>query len=172
MAGNDMIYGLNNLSLFLWAIYIAHPPNTKHWTRWIDICYLVYSWCREGNGNSLQYSCLENPMDGATSWAAVHEVAKSQTRLKELSSSSSSIQLVMDREARRAVIHGVAKSRTRLSDWTGTGLNWTWYTVGVAEMQPWFALPPCPQPLPVCGAGSLSVILLPGPLSSPVSSRA
>ena len=33
----------------------------------------------EGNGNPLQYSRLENPMDGGTWWAAVHEVAKSRT---------------------------------------------------------------------------------------------
>ena len=33
---------------------------------------------REGNGNSLQYSCLENPMDGGAWWAAVHGVAKSR----------------------------------------------------------------------------------------------
>ena len=30
----------------------------------------------EGNGTQLQYSCLENPMDGGASWAAVHGVAK------------------------------------------------------------------------------------------------
>ena len=35
----------------------------------------------EGNGNPLQYSCLENPMDGGAWWAAVHGVAKSRTRL-------------------------------------------------------------------------------------------
>ena len=35
----------------------------------------------EGNDNPLQYSCLENPMDGGAWWAAVHGVAKSQTRL-------------------------------------------------------------------------------------------
>ena len=35
----------------------------------------------EGNGNSLQYSCLENPMDGEAWWAIVHGVAKSWTRL-------------------------------------------------------------------------------------------
>ena len=35
----------------------------------------------QGNGNSFQYSCLENPMDGGAWWAAVHGVAKSQTRL-------------------------------------------------------------------------------------------
>ena len=35
----------------------------------------------EDNGNPLQYSCLENPMDGGAWWAAVHGVTKSQTRL-------------------------------------------------------------------------------------------
>ena len=35
----------------------------------------------EGNGTPLQYSCLENPMDGGAWWAIVHEVTKSQTRL-------------------------------------------------------------------------------------------
>ena len=44
----------------------------------------------EGNGNPLQYSCLENPRDGGAWWAAVNGVAQSQTRLKRLSSSSSS----------------------------------------------------------------------------------
>ena len=34
---------------------------------------------REGNGTPLQYSCLENPMDGGAWWAAVHGVTKSQT---------------------------------------------------------------------------------------------
>ena len=37
----------------------------------------------EGNGNSLQYSCLENPMDGGASWATVLGAAKSQTRLSD-----------------------------------------------------------------------------------------
>ena len=45
----------------------------------------------EGNGNPLQYSCLENPRDGGSWWAAVYGVTQSQTRLKWLSSSSSSI---------------------------------------------------------------------------------
>ena len=35
----------------------------------------------EGNSNPLQYSCLENPMDGGAWWATVHGVAKSRTRL-------------------------------------------------------------------------------------------
>ena len=36
-----------------------------------------------GNGNPLQYSCLENPMDGGAWWAAVHGVAGSRTRLRD-----------------------------------------------------------------------------------------
>ena len=43
----------------------------------------------EGNGNPLQCSCLENPRDGGAWWTAVHEVARSRTRLKRLSRSSS-----------------------------------------------------------------------------------
>ena len=37
----------------------------------------------EGNGNPLQYSCLENPMDGGAWWATVHGVTKSWTRLSD-----------------------------------------------------------------------------------------
>ena len=40
----------------------------------------------EGNGSPLQYSCLENPMDGGAWWATVHGVAKSQTRLSDFTS--------------------------------------------------------------------------------------
>ena len=44
----------------------------------------------EGNGNPFQCSCLENPRDGGAWWAAIYGVAQSRTRLKRLSSSSSS----------------------------------------------------------------------------------
>ena len=37
----------------------------------------------EGNGNPLQYSYLENSMDGGTWWATVHGVTKNQTRLND-----------------------------------------------------------------------------------------
>ena len=51
-------------------------PKTKR------LEYGVTSICiREGNGTPLQYSCLENPMDGGAWGAAVHGVAKSRTRL-------------------------------------------------------------------------------------------
>ena len=48
------------------------------------------SCTREGNGNPLQCSCLENPRDGGAWWAAVYVVSQSRTWLKQLSSSSSS----------------------------------------------------------------------------------
>ena len=44
----------------------------------------------EGNGNPLQYSCLENPRDGGAWWALVYGVTQSRTQLKRLSSGSSS----------------------------------------------------------------------------------
>ena len=50
-----------------------------------------FSCIEEGNGNPLQCSCLENPRDRGAWWAAVYGVAQSQTRLKRLSSSNSSI---------------------------------------------------------------------------------
>ena len=50
----------------------------------------------EVNGNPLQCSCLENPMDGGAWWAAVYGVAQSRTRLKRLSSSSSSAYVILD----------------------------------------------------------------------------
>ena len=44
---------------------------------------LISKYSREGNGTPLQYSCLENPMDGGAWWAAVHRVAKSRTQLSD-----------------------------------------------------------------------------------------
>ena len=38
----------------------------------------------EGNGTTIQYPCLENPMDGGAWWATVHGVAKSWTRLRDV----------------------------------------------------------------------------------------
>ena len=42
---------------------------------------IPYGRVGEGNGTPLQYSCLENPMDGGAWWAAVHGIPKSQTRM-------------------------------------------------------------------------------------------
>ena len=57
-------------------------------TEWLHTHFSL-SCIGEGNGNPFQCSCLENPRDGASWWAAVYGVAQSRTRLKWLSSSSS-----------------------------------------------------------------------------------
>ena len=76
----------------------------------------------EGNGNPLQYSCLENSMDRGAWRATVHGVAKRDVteRLRLLWHISDSMdvslselrEMVMGREVWRAMIHGVTKSRT------------------------------------------------------------
>ena len=66
------------------------------WGRWVSDTterlpfHFSLSCIGEGNGNPLQCSCLENPRDGGAWWATVYGVTQSQTRLKRLSSSSSS----------------------------------------------------------------------------------
>ena len=59
-------------------------------TGWLHFRFSL-SCVGEGNGNPLQCSCLENPRDGGAWWAAICGVSQSQTRLKWLSSSSSSM---------------------------------------------------------------------------------
>ena len=58
-------------------------------TEWLHFHFSL-SCSGEGNGTPLQCSCLENPRDGGAWWAAISGVAQSRTRLKWLSSSSSS----------------------------------------------------------------------------------
>ena len=53
----------------------------------VSLSGLVFHWLisifGEGNGTPLQYSCLENPMEGGAWWAAVHGVVKSRTQLTD-----------------------------------------------------------------------------------------
>ena len=85
----------------------------------------------EGNGTPLQYSCLENPMDGGAWWAAVHGVAEGLTRLSDFtftfhfplscigegngnSLQCSCLENPRDGGTWWAAIYGVAQSQTRL----------------------------------------------------------
>ena len=55
-------------------------------TQVFSILFLLLAFLHkwgEGNGTPLQYSCLENPMDGGAWWAAVHRVTKSRTGLSD-----------------------------------------------------------------------------------------
>ena len=62
-------------------------PGVGH--DWCDLA-CMHACIGEGNGNPLQYSCLENSRDRGAWWAAVYVVTQSWTWLKRLSSSSSS----------------------------------------------------------------------------------
>ena len=68
----------------------CEEPDTTEWLH----SQFSLSCIAEGNGNSLQCSCLESPRDGGAWWAAVYGVTQNRTRLKWLSSSSSSILLI------------------------------------------------------------------------------
>ena len=72
----------------------------------------------EGNGSPLQCSCLETPRDGGAWWAAVYGVAQSQTRLRRLSSSSSSIRAAP--EAPHCPVYG---EKSGLPVWGGPDLH-------------------------------------------------
>jgi len=94
----------------------------------VYLCVCVF-YLGEGSGTPLQYSCLENPMDGGAWWAAVHGVSKSRTQLndftfnfhfhtleKEMATHSSVLawRIPGTGEPGWAAIYGVAQSRTRL----------------------------------------------------------
>ena len=84
-----IFWGISKLfSIMAASIYI--PINSEQWFPFHQHLLLLVFLIGEGDGTPLQYSCLENPMDGGAWWAAVHGVAESRTRLKRLSSSSSS----------------------------------------------------------------------------------
>ena len=78
----------NEFAKHIIELFLKRMIQKHQWlpaTIWVHLADSV----GEGNGTPLQYSCLENPMDGGAWWAAVHGVAQSRTRLKRLSSSSS-----------------------------------------------------------------------------------
>ena len=92
----------------------------------------------EGNGTPLQYSCLENPMDGGAWWAAIHGVVKSRTRLRDFTftfhlhalekeMTTHSIVLAWRIpgmvEPWWAAVCGVTKSRTRLKRLSSSSSN-------------------------------------------------
>ena len=71
-----------------------------------------------GNGNLLQYSCLEKPMDRGDWWAAVHGVTKSRTRLKPLSTQAPVVSRLGNKKCKRVKAAGKGGARVR-----GSGLS-------------------------------------------------
>ena len=90
---NELKYYLYHLLNFhiCWYIFLDSLFDPIDIFLYLSIPVLIF---REGNGNPLQYSCLENPIGKGAWWAAVHGVVKSWTQLKRLSSSSADIILI------------------------------------------------------------------------------
>ena len=72
-----------NHTIFLGLLCGLDGKESAHNARDLGSIPGLGRFCGEGNGNPLQYSCLENPMDGGAWYAAVHGVEKSQTRLSD-----------------------------------------------------------------------------------------
>ena len=73
-----------------WRSLVGCSPwgrEESHTTEWLHLHFSL-SCIGEGNGNPLQYSCLENPRDRGAWWATVYGVAQNRTQLKRVSSSS------------------------------------------------------------------------------------
>ena len=80
--GEGMLGLYSNVSrIFMRPMQLHRPHTQKNLLLGLMLCY--YCSAGEGNGNSLQYSCLENSMDRGAWWAVVHGVEKSQTRLSD-----------------------------------------------------------------------------------------
>ena len=58
-----LVENLQNTVKLTEAYTITHSPNIQTYFL-LTVCYILCPYIGEGNGNSLQYSCLENPMDG------------------------------------------------------------------------------------------------------------
>ena len=83
---NKFLFELGYSQLYSFNLFLFYVNST--------------SFIGEGNGNPLQYSCLENPTDGGAWWAAVHGVAEGQTRLSDFSFTyiCNSIRRITDKE--------------------------------------------------------------------------
>ena len=97
LSSQELSPGLCHSSTLAWKIPWTEEPGglqsmgplESDTTEWLHFHFSL-SCIGEGNGKPLQCSCLENCRDGGAQWAAVYGVAQSRTRLKWLSSSSSS----------------------------------------------------------------------------------
>ena len=144
-------------------------PSTTRWPQGIRPCLYLHSWVSwdfcfktaeaweldttewlrfdfslscigEGNGNPLQYSCLEDPRDRGAWWAAVYGVAWSQTQLKQLSSSSKQKR---PQERIQARLLNFLKKLMKTTD-QSPGKCPSMYTqyCRTTSKQPWTPLPP------------------------------
>ena len=88
-------FSKSSLNIWKFSVHVLDPglENSEHnlasmWNECNRVVVwaffgIAFLWDGKGNGNPLQYSCLENPMNGGAWWTAVYWVAKSWTRLSD-----------------------------------------------------------------------------------------
>ena len=98
MVSSELRENALNLELYHWATIILYENKTENLPPTSEVKASARNagdlssisglgrFPGEGNGNPLQYSCLENPMGGGAWWAIVHGVAKSWTQLSDFTS--------------------------------------------------------------------------------------
>ena len=79
------------------GLMVKNLPANAGDARDAGLIPVLKRFLKEGNGNSVQYSCLGNLMDRGACWATVHEVAKSQTQLSNYTKDKS-IVLVLSKD--------------------------------------------------------------------------
>ena len=79
MIGTRTCQSIRNTAANFCLTYCAHCLQLSLFSKLTWLLWLH----GEANGNPLQYSCLENPMDGGAWWAAVHGVARCRTQLSD-----------------------------------------------------------------------------------------
>ena len=118
--------------------YSSHLKGS-HKTEWLHFHFSL-SCIGEGSSNPLQCSCLENPRDRGAWWAAVSGVAQSWTRLKRLSSSSSSLSLLQGIFPTQGSNPGLPHCRQILYQLSHKGspriLEWVTYSFSSGSFQP------------------------------------
>ena len=91
-----------------WRSLVGCSPWDREESDMTERLHFSLSRIGEGNGNPLQCSCLENRRDRGAWWAAVYGVAQSQTRLKQLNSSSSSTWIQEDLQIESLAIYFIS----------------------------------------------------------------
>ena len=98
---------------------------------------LIPGWGRcsgEGNGNPLQYSCLENSMDGGAWWATVHGVTKSWTRLSDF---TFTFNVILTVSLFCKLISQTLRGKVNLFPYQSAEIKWLYKIIVILFAFPW-----------------------------------